>query len=280
MIHSLSDFSDFLLFGPVPILVKETKSSVYDFRFRDYFECKSITDSIDTPVLLRIGAIDDYAKIGTLLESSKMKLLVTEQEHKRASLLEHWYPLISEYTPASRVYNKLPALDVLLLDFTFPIFIKGNRHSSQHKKSLSIINNAETYETLGSKWLHDKYLHWQKPVVREYIPLKSVGEVLDQDVIPHSYEFRFFYWKQVLVGYGRYWNIGKDYYLQKQDEDLAITLAENVAKIIDVPFLAVDIAKTQNDNWIVIEVNDGQESGYAGVNRIALWENIMRIERG
>ena len=100
MIHSLSDFSDFLLFGPVPILVKETKSSVYDFRFRDYFEFKSITDSIDTPVLLRIGAI------------------------------------------------------------------------------------------------------------------------------------------------------------------------------------AVDIAKTQNDNWIVIEVNDGQESGYAGVNRIALWENIMRIERG
>jgi len=74
-------------------------------------------------------------------------------------------------------------------------------------------------------------------------------------------------------------NIGKDYHLQKHDEDQAFSLAAIVAGIIDVPFLAVDIAKTQNDNWIVVEVNDGQESGYAGVNRIALWENILRIER-
>ena len=49
---------------------------------------------------------------------------------------------------------------------------------------------------------------------------------------------------------------------------------------IKVLFLSVDIAKTQQDKWIVIEVNDGQESGYAGVNRIALWNNIIRVENG
>jgi len=279
MINNLYEFSDFFHLGNIPILVKETYSYAYDFHFRDFFECKSIKDSIDTPVLLRIGAIDDYTKISSSIESLGMKLLVTEQEHYRASLLEHWYPLISKYTPTSRIYDELPALDVLMQDFTFPVFVKGNRQTSQHRKSHSVIENIDMYKSLSSRWANDKYLHWQKPVIREYIPLINISDQQDQDKIPHSYEFRLFYWKQTLVGYGRYWNIGNDYHLQKHDEDQAFSLAAIVAGIIDVPFLAVDIAKTQNDNWIVVEVNDGQESGYAGVNRIALWENILRIER-
>jgi len=176
------------------------------------------------------------------------------------------------------LYDKLPALDSLMQDFSFPVFIKGNRHTSQHNKSYSIIENIEMYESLSSRWANDKYLHWQKPVVREYVPLKIVDDQQEQDIIPHSYEFRLFYWKQTLVGYGRYWNIGKDYHLQKHDEDPAFTLAANAAKIIDVPFLAVDIAKTQDNTWVVVEVNDGQESGYTGVYRVALWESILRIE--
>jgi hypothetical protein len=33
-------------------------------------------------------------------------------------------------------------------------------------------------------------------------------------------------------------------------------------------------------DWIVIELNDGQESGYAGVNRLQLWQKIIDIESG
>ena len=184
MFHSFIDYSDFIYLDKIPILTKETKSSVYDFRFRDFFECKSIMDSIDTPILLRVGAIDDYPKFSSSIESLGMRLLVTEQEHNRASLLEHWYPLITDYTPRSRVYDKLPALDSLLQDFTFPVFVKGNRHTNQHSKSQSIIENIEMYESLSSRWANDKYLHWQKPVVREYIPLKIVGDQQKQDIIP------------------------------------------------------------------------------------------------
>jgi len=42
----------------------------------------------------------------------------------------------------------------------------------------------------------------------------------------------------------------------------------------------VDIAKTEQDEWIVIEVNDGQEGGYAGVNPLHIWNNIIHIENG
>ena len=36
----------------------------------------------------------------------------------------------------------------------------------------------------------------------------------------------------------------------------------------------------KDGNWIVIELNDGQESGYAGVNKLQLWQKIIGIESG
>jgi len=42
-----------------------------------------------------------------------------------------------------------------------------------------------------------------------------------------------------------------------------------------VPFLVVDVAITAKGRWIVIECNDAQESGYAGVSPLALWTSIL-----
>ena len=88
-----------------------------------------------------------------------------------------------------------------------------------------------------------------------------------------------FFWKQKLVGYGKYWCLGSDYSLSSEDEEQALAIAYEAACLLNVPFLAVDIAKTQQNEWIVIEVNDGQESGYAGVNPLTLWSNIIAAEQ-
>jgi hypothetical protein len=37
---------------------------------------------------------------------------------------------------------------------------------------------------------------------------------------------------------------------------------------------------TADGNWIVIECNDGQESGYAGVLPLAMWAKMIAIEGG
>ena len=58
-----------------------------------------------------------------------------------------------------------------------------------------------------------------------------------------------------------------------------MSLAREVASRIGVPFLVVDVAQTVEGKWIAIECNDGQESGYAGVPPIALWNNLIEIER-
>ncbi|MBQ7587785.1 MAG: ATP-grasp domain-containing protein [Lachnospiraceae bacterium] len=40
-------------------------------------------------------------------------------------------------------------------------------------------------------------------------------------------------------------------------------------------FPAIDLAKTADGRWILIEVNDAQESGFVGLNSISLWRNVV-----
>ena len=52
-------------------------------------------------------------------------------------------------------------------------------------------------------------------------------------------------------------------------------MAAEAAALLQVPFVMVDFARCQDGRWIVIEFNDAQESGYAGVLPLALWREIL-----
>ena len=82
-----------------------------------------------------------------------------------------------------------------------------------------------------------------------------------------------------LVGFGQYWNTIADYAITRSEELSAISLAKQVTHRVAVPFLVVDIAQRSNGQWVLIECNDGQESGYAGVSPLAMWQKIVEMER-
>jgi hypothetical protein len=115
-------------------------------------------------------------------------------------------------------------------------------------------------------------------VCREYVPLRHVEDPYP-DRIPSSFEFRTFWWKRHLVGYGRYWWEGKPYDWSEKEKVGGLVVAKEAATRISVPFLVIDIAQTVEGRWIVIECNDGQESGYAGASPIGIWQNILTIEK-
>ena len=56
-------FDDFLEFNNIAVMVRRTGMMIYDFNFRRYFDCSSILHQTDKPVLLRVGAIDDFDSI-------------------------------------------------------------------------------------------------------------------------------------------------------------------------------------------------------------------------
>ncbi|WP_275902257.1 ATP-grasp domain-containing protein [Myxococcus vastator] len=76
-----------------------------------------------------------------------------------------------------------------------------------------------------------------------------------------------------------YWWQGTPYTLTPAEQHEALGLGREVARRLDVPFLVVDVAQEVSGRWIVIECNDGQESGYAGISPFALWQAILDVER-
>lgn len=185
-----------------------------------------------------------------------MKLLVHNAEHLRCSTIEKWYPEIKDKTPFTKIYEKFPDVDELLKDFSFPVFIKGNRQTGRHNKSQCIIENAEDYEQLKRVWKNDSILSWQKVAVREYVKLQTIDDTSYPEMVPISYEFRFFCFEGKCVGYGLYWYMGNKYAMSSEDEKAAIELSEWAAHRVATCFIAVDLAKTDAGEWIIIGVKE------------------------
>jgi ATP-grasp domain, R2K clade family 3 len=97
-----------------------------------------------------------------------------------------------------------------------------------------------------------------------------------------SYDFPFdrFFFRGDCVGAGPYWADFSSYKWKRTEEQEAMALAHEVAMRVGAPFLVVDVAQTAEGEWIAIECNDGQESGYSGVPPIGLWNNLINLERG
>lgn len=166
-------------------------------------------------------------------------------------------------------------MEEILQNFSFPIFIKGNRQTNRHKKSQCIIEDKAAYERLRTEWSSDSILSWQRVAVREYVPLKTIDSTTYPDMVPISYEFRFFYFEGKCVAYGPYWYMGNHYSLDEREFAEVLKLTDWAAEKLAVTFPSIDVAKTASGEWIIIEVNDAQESGFVGINPITLWNNTI-----
>ena len=255
------------------VVSQEVGVSAYDFNFDLHFACNHPYQIEGEELcVLRVGPIADYQAEFDDKLGMGLRLVNSPVEHALASELENWYPLLTDLTPRTRVFDVLPSAAEIEADFQWPVFMKGSRQTSKHNPDLSIIRSRSHYEEASQKYRNDGILHWQKPVVREFVPLKpAMGSVPGK--VPVSVEYRSFWWRNECVGWGRYWYQVPAY--ECPDTAVGLALAQEVAVRLNVPFLVVDFAKTAHDQWIVIECNDAQESGYAGVAPQALWQQLL-----
>lgn len=252
---------------------------IYDFDFRSCFPCRQPWErSKEVSVVSRCGAFDDYTAQCHHLLTVGLRLVNTPEQHRRASELHEWYPLIEDLTPRSIVYQQRPSGKVVAIDFRFPVFVKGTRQTSRHQKALSVIDSQANFDSAMECYAADSILKWQPVVVREYLRLRPVEDAVPGRV-PSSFEFRTFWWKGRCVGAGRYWWAGQVYNWSASERQAGLAVAGEAARRVQVPFLVIDLAMTVEGKWIVIECNDGQESGYAGVSPIGLWQSVIDIER-
>ena len=273
----LKNIDFFNLESSIWVADKKVNIPAYDFKFEPLFKVSRprIESNVDT--ICRTGAIRDYTNTYQSFLKYGYKLVNTPEQHTLASELEYWYPIIHKLTPKSKVYNNFPSLKEFYNDFKFPVFIKGNRQTAKHDLKLSVAKTESEFLKIKDAYKENNILHWQKVVIRDFIDLKPLNYTTE-DKVQTSYEFRTFWWKNKLVGTGHYWSQYIEYTWSKEEEETALKVAHSAVKLLDIPFLAIDLALTINNEWIIIECNDAQESGYCGVNPMQLWRNIIRIE--
>lgn len=261
------------------ILTAPTGISNFDFRFESYFPCRRTRDTTEQVVAIsRIGAIQNYDHVFSCLKEEGIALVHSPEVHLRASELIHWYPFLKDLTPKSLWSDDPLDSNVIATELGWPIFLKGSRQTSRHRRSLSIIEGPEQFARVMETYSQDPILRWQKMVYRQFVPLRLVEEA-QGDRLVSSFEFRTFWWRGELAGFGRYWWEGKPYQATSEETQQGLKMAREAAIRLSVPFLVVDIAQAADGRWLVIECNDGQESGYAAVTPIALWQRILEIEK-
>lgn len=262
-----------LLENRLCILTAPTHVAGYDFDFELHFSCTHpYRIEAEIPTVLRTGAAADYAHEYEAHLANGLRLVNSPAEHELASELALWYPLLAGLTPRTICHDDFPSANEVEAEFGWPIFLKGSRQTSKHNPDLSIIRSREHYARAMEAWRQDSILHWQKVAVREFIPLQRVAGEVAGKVNP-SLEFRTFWWHGQCVGAGQYWSQVPAY--QVADLDAGVALAGVAAARLQVPFLVVDVAKTADGRWIVIECNDAQESGYTAVPPNLLWRRVV-----
>lgn len=255
-----------------------TNVPAYDFDFSTFFSIRRPWQRPEAiKVVGRFGASSDYDGTFSELLNEGLSLIHDPAMHVLCSELPTWYPLIEEFTPYSRWYAQPPSVAEIEAHFSWPVFIKGSRQTSRHKEDLAIVRSPDQYQSIRSKIADDPILSWQALVVREFLELRPVnGGIAGK--IPASFEFRTFWWRGECVGSGPY-HTAANYSWTPSEKNVALAIAKAVAQRVQATFLVIDLAQTTDGQWRVIELNDGQESGYVGVSRTALWQNIIDIER-
>ncbi|OJJ19443.1 hypothetical protein BKI52_21790 [marine bacterium AO1-C] len=260
------------------IAERKVNVPLYDFQFSPLFHItRPRTDTLKA-IIARLGAIDLYDQVYEDLKAIGFRLINSPQEHDLASELAHWYPQIQAFTPRSMIFEQVPTADQILEHFELPVFIKGNRQTAKHNPRLAIATNRAELEFILKSYQQNTILHWQKLVCREFIPLQKL-DYQTQNTVPVSFEFRTFWWRETLVGAGPYWSHLVDYNWTSAQQREALQIASQAAQRLKIPFLVIDVALTAQGKWIIIECNDGQESGYAGIDAAKLWRNILTIEK-
>ena len=180
-------------------------------------------------------------------------------------------------TPRSIWFDAPPAAAAVGDALGWPVFVKGLRQTSRHNRSLAILDGPAAFARAMAAYARDPILGWQGVACREFVRLRPVEDA-DPARIPASFEFRTFWWRGRLVGLGRYWWEARPYGLSRR-AGRGRGAGRRGGPAGGRPVPRRGRRQAADGRWIVIECNDGMESGYAGVSPIGLWQNVVEAER-
>ncbi|MBT31487.1 MAG: hypothetical protein CMO01_17665 [Thalassobius sp.] len=209
---------------------------------------------------------EQYKRLYTKLLGKNIVLINSPEAYDHAHYLPNAYPIIEAYT-AKSVFIDLASNEPDYQQIsksleTFgnkPIIIKDYVKSEKHywKEACFIpdASNSEIVKNVTDKFLELRGSYLNKGLAyRAFLNLEPLTEHAKSGM-PLSKEFRAFFMAGSCIAFSQYWD-GVTY------NDLTPAFSElEVLKDIRSNFFSVDIAKTTEGKWLIIELGDGQVSG-------------------
>ena len=238
------------------ILFRKDLDTEEEFRIAKlYFPVvESRMNIYDSLVLARYSALPFYNELEEDLIYNDSKLINSYRQHKYIADFEYYWD-IEDLTP--KTYFRLHEVPE-----GGPYVVKGVTNSRKFEwNTLMFAKDKRRAIEIACDLRKDSMIQQQEIIVREFIPLEKVEDGLNG--MPMSNEWRFFCLYDKIVSYGFYWTIAEE---QGKLEQEAIELVNKVVDRVknNVNFFVVDVAKKEDGGWIVIELNDGQQSGLSG----------------
>jgi len=229
----------------------------------------------DTPAIYRGWMVTSkqYEQLYEALQTCGIELLTTPDQYKKAHELPGWYLEIPEMTPASaiiqkhelRMENLLDRAKELLEKCPHGILIKDYVKSRKHEwEDACFIPDMSKAEMVITNFIERQGEDLQGGVVlREFVPLKTIG-LHPGSGMPMSEELRIFWVNYRPVVATEYWPA--EFYKEGVEKVLDTlpdpSMLGEVAERIGSPFITMDMARKDDGEWIIIEIGDGQVSGF------------------
>lgn len=212
-------------------------------------------------VVGRYACLPYYGEMAADLAENGSRLINSPEQHGYIANFDYYEDIRAHTFPTWFALQDIP---LTLRDQ--PFVVKGRTNSRKLQwKTHMFAENFRRAVDLASDLANDPFIGPQGVIIRQYVPLETLE--IGINGTPITNEWRLFFYKGNLLAHGYYWAIIDDLALVEKGrpdfEARGIPLAKMVAGILKARanFFVIDIARTAEGDWRVVEVNDGQQSG-------------------
>lgn len=228
----------------------------------------------DSTIVGRYSCLPYYKELEDDLACINSKLINSFAQHQWIANFEY-YEDLKNYTPETWTIDNFYSCD-----YQGPFVVKGRTNSRKHQWNKLMFAETRTRVFEISTLLNgDLMIGTQGLLIRKFVPLKVLEVGIDG--LPFSNEWRFFFYGTQRLAHGFYWSDLADNKEQAVMNSDGLAFAQEVANIASqhTNFFVLDIAEKQEGGWILIEVNDGQQSGPSACDLHELYGNLAQALR-
>lgn len=218
-----------------------------------------------------------YKEFQRALEDAGVDLINNGRQYWNCHWFPCFYPYIKEYSPESRWTTQWANGSLGIEELARRVekfgdspliikdFVKSRKHEWNEACYVPSALDEEAFLRVANTFVERQGEFLAGGVVaRKFVPLKKIG-THEKSGMPLFNEYRTFVLNGKPVITGRYWTQG-DVAERPNLDDF-----QEVINKVDSNFFTMDLAQTEEGDWIIIELGDGQVSGLQGIDPLLFY---------